>query len=236
MMSSPRDLARFAELFWGNRLIEGERSLDVNGPALGGGGFFIYTYGSMVQRGFVGNLRSYGHTGGFPGTTTTLQRIPALGVTIAVTIDGSGTADYLANDLAAKILTQLDDPALNPDGSARRTAADRGDPDPPDPPVALPGDVCGDPTPDPALGGDAVAASDHFERAFVMLRFGMLPLLHFLHDRAGILCKRTRRCPLLRYSMTSMVRPLEILAQLRGGGSELAVLACHGDLGLVACE
>lgn len=158
MMSSPRDLARFAELFWGNRLIEGERSLDVNGPALGGGGFFIYTYGSMVQRGFVGNLRSYGHTGGFPGTTTTLQRIPALGVTIAVTIDGSGTADYLANDLAAKILTQLDDPALNPDGSARRTAADRGDPYPPDPPVALPGDVCGDPTPDPALGGDLLTS------------------------------------------------------------------------------
>lgn len=158
MMSSPRDLARFAELFWGNRLIEGERSLDVNGPALGGGGFFIYTYGSMVQRGFLGDLRAYGHTGGFPGTTTTLQRIPALGITIAVTIDGSGTVDNLANDLAVKILSELDDPALNPDGSARRTAADRGDPDPPDPPVALPGDVCGDPTPDPALGGDPLTS------------------------------------------------------------------------------
>jgi hypothetical protein len=46
----------------------------------------------------------------------------------------------------------------------------------------------------PALGGDAAAAADHFERSFVVLRLRLLAALGFLHDLARVLGGGERRC------------------------------------------
>lgn len=155
LFSSPRDLARFGELFWGNRLIEGDGSLALNGIALSTGSSWLYTLGTQVRRSWGGSVRVYGHTGGYSGTTTTLERIPALGVTIAVTANGSPREGSYADDLARSLFVALDSPPANPAGVPRARAGSLGDPEPPDPPVALPADRCGD----PLLGGaDPLAA------------------------------------------------------------------------------
>jgi len=46
-----------------------------------------------------------------------------------------------------ELYKMIDQPAVDGSGVPRLTAADSGDPEPPDAPVALPADYCGDPTP-----------------------------------------------------------------------------------------
>ena len=155
MLSTPRDLARFAELFWGNRLTEGEATLAMNGIGLQTWGSWLYNYGTQVDRTWVGELRSYGHNGGFSGVTSSVHRIPALGITIAAVANGSPATNGAADDLVQELFTLIDQPAADGSGTPRPTAAESGDPEPPDPPVVLPADSCGDPTPSDA--GEALA-------------------------------------------------------------------------------
>ena len=153
MLSTPRDLARFGELFWGNRLTEGTATIAMNGSAYQTWNSWLYNYGTQVDRTWLGELRSYGHNGGFSGVTSSLKRIPALGITIAAEANGSPTTNAFADDLVMDLVKLLDQPAPDGSGVPRLTAADSGDPEPPDPPVVLPADFCGDPAP-----GDSATA------------------------------------------------------------------------------
>ncbi|NBO52312.1 MAG: hypothetical protein EBU83_02585 [bacterium] len=155
MFSTPRDLARFGELFWGNRLTEGEATLAMNGIGLQTWSSWLYNYGTQVDRTWIGGLRSYGHNGGFSGVTSSLHRIPALGITIAAVANGSPSTGYFADDLVQELFNAIDQPAIDASGLPRLTAAESGDPEPPDPPVVLPSDVCGDPA--PSSGSEALA-------------------------------------------------------------------------------
>jgi CubicO group peptidase (beta-lactamase class C family) len=147
MFSTPRDLARFGELFWGNRLTEGEATLAMNGIAYQTWSSWLYNYGTQVDRTWLGELRSYGHNGGFSGVTSSLHRVPTLGITIAAVANGSPTTNSFADDLVQELFKMIDQPAVDGSGVPRLTAADSGDPEPPDAPVALPADYCGDPRP-----------------------------------------------------------------------------------------
>ncbi len=156
ILSTPRDLARFAELFWGNRLTEGEATLAMNGIGLQTWSSWLYNYGTQVDRTWLGELRSYGHNGGFSGVTSSLHRIPTLGITIAAVANGSPTTNSFADDLVQELFKLIDQPAVDGSGVPRLTAADSGDPEPPDAPVVLPADFCGDLT--PSSSSDALAA------------------------------------------------------------------------------
>ena len=156
MLSTPRDLARFGELFWGNRLTEGEATLAMNGIGYRTWASWLYNYGTQVDRTWLGELRTYGHDGGFSGVTSSLKRIPTLGITIAAVANGSPTRNSFADDLVMELFKLIDLPAVDGSGLPRLTAADSGDPEPPDAPVVLPADYCGDPT--PISSSDALAA------------------------------------------------------------------------------
>ncbi len=156
ILTTPRDLARFAELFWGSRLTEGPETIAMNGIAFQTWNSWLYNYGTQVDRTWVGSLRSYGHNGGFSGVTSSLHRIPALGITIAAVANGSPSTGSFADDLVQVLFKLIDRPAADGSGVPRQTAADSGDPEPPDPPVVLPADFCGDAA--PSLGTDALAA------------------------------------------------------------------------------
>ena len=156
MLSTPRDLARFGELFWGNRLTEGDATLAMNGIGYRTWASWLYNYGTQVDRTWLGELRSYGHNGGFSGVTSSLKRIPTLGITIAAVANGSPTTTSFADDLVQELFKLIDQPAVDGSGLPRLTAADSGDPEPPDAPGVLPADYCGDPT--PISSSDALAA------------------------------------------------------------------------------
>ena len=108
LFATPRDLARFGELLWSDRLLEGSQTQLINGIANLTGLPWSYTIGSMMDRSWLGTLRTYGHTGGYSGVSTSLRRIPELGVTIAVTANGMGTPDNYADDLAMNLIDLLD--------------------------------------------------------------------------------------------------------------------------------
>jgi CubicO group peptidase (beta-lactamase class C family) len=156
ILSTPRDLVRFGELFWGSRLTEGPATIAMNGSAYQTWSSWLYNYGTQVDRTWIGELRTYGHDGGFSGVTSALQRIPALGITIAAVANGSPTRNSFADDLVQELFKLIDRPAADGSGVPRLTAAESGDPEPPDPPVILPADYCGDPT--PISGSDTLAA------------------------------------------------------------------------------
>ena len=156
MLSTPRDLARFGELFWGNRLTEGEATLAMNGIGYRTWNSWLYNYGTQVDRTWFGELRTYGHNGGFSGVTSSLKRVPTLGVTIAAVANGSPTTNSFADDLVQELFKVIDQPSVDGSGVPRLTAAESGDPEPPDAPVVLPADYCGDPT--PSSSSDALAA------------------------------------------------------------------------------
>jgi hypothetical protein len=155
LFATPRDLARFGELLWGDRLLEGSQTQLINGIANLTGLPWSYTIGSMMDRSWLGTLRTYGHTGGYSGVSTSLRRIPELGVTIAVTANGMGTPGNYADDLAISLINLLDVPAPIPAQAiagttgAGLTAAERANPEPfpAEPPPAF--TACGD----PAAGG-----------------------------------------------------------------------------------
>jgi hypothetical protein len=111
LFSTPRDLARFGELLWGNRLLPGSQSALINGVANLTGRSWSYTIGTMMDRSWLGGLRTYGHTGGYSGVSTTLRHIPELGITIAVTANGMGLPGAYADDLAINLVDLLDVPA-----------------------------------------------------------------------------------------------------------------------------
>ena len=108
LFSTPHDLVRFGELLWGNRLLEGSQTQLINGIANLTGLPWSYTIGTMMDRSWLGGLRTYGHTGGYTGVSTTLRRIPELGVTIAVTANGMGTPGGYADDLAINLIDLVD--------------------------------------------------------------------------------------------------------------------------------
>jgi CubicO group peptidase (beta-lactamase class C family) len=108
LFSTPHDLVRFGELLWSNRLLEGSQTQLINGIANLTGLPWSYTIGTMMDRSWLGGLRTYGHTGGYTGVSTTLRRIPELGVTIAVTANGMGTPGGYADDLAINLIDLLD--------------------------------------------------------------------------------------------------------------------------------
>ncbi|MFM7824519.1 MAG: serine hydrolase domain-containing protein, partial [Candidatus Limnocylindrus sp.] len=136
LFATPRDLARFGELLWGDRLLEGSQTQLINGIANLTGLSWSYTIGSMMDRSWLGTLRTYGHTGGYSGVSTTLRRIPELGVTIAVTANGMGTPGNYADDLAINLVALLDAPAPSAAQAvagascAGLTAAIRANPEP----------------------------------------------------------------------------------------------------------
>jgi len=111
LFSTPHDLVRFGELLWGNRLLEGSQTQLINGIANLTGRPWSYTIGTMMDRSWLGGLRTYGHTGGYSGVSTTVRRIPELGVTIAVTANGMGRPGGYADDLAINLIDLLDVPA-----------------------------------------------------------------------------------------------------------------------------
>ena len=156
ILSTPRDLVRFGELFWGNRLTEGAETISMNGAAFQTWGLWLYNYGTQVDRTWLGELRSYGHDGGFSGVTSSLHRITTLGITIAAVANGSPTKKSFADDLVQELFKMIDQPAVDGSNVPRQTAADSGDPEPPDPPVVLPADYCGDPA--PSSSTEALAA------------------------------------------------------------------------------
>lgn len=136
LFSTPRDLVRFGELLWGDRLLEGSQTQLINGIANLTGLSWSYTIGSMMDRRWLGTLRTYGHTGGYSGVSTSVRRIPELGVTIAVTANGMGTPGNYADDLAINLVTLLDTPAPSAAqavagaSGAGLTAAIRANPEP----------------------------------------------------------------------------------------------------------
>ena len=136
LFATPRDLVRFGELLWGDRLLEGSQTQLINGIANLTGLPWSYTIGTMMDRSWLGTLRTYGHTGGFSGVSTVLRRIPELGATIAVTANGMGTPNNYADDLAISLIDLIDTPAP---GTAQAialasgggiTAAGRANPEP----------------------------------------------------------------------------------------------------------
>jgi CubicO group peptidase (beta-lactamase class C family) len=136
LFSTPHDLVRFGELIWGDRLLEGSQTQLINGIANLTGLPWSYTIGTMMDRSWLGSLRTYGHTGGYTGVSTTLRRIPELGVTIAVTANGMGTPGGYADDLAINLIDLLDVPAPSSAqaiaglSGAGLTAAARANPEP----------------------------------------------------------------------------------------------------------
>jgi CubicO group peptidase (beta-lactamase class C family) len=150
LFSTPHDLVRFGELLWGDRLLEGSQTQLINGIANLTGRPWSYTIGTMMDRSWLGSVRTYGHTGGYTGASTTLRRIPELGVTIAVTANGMGTPGGYADDLAINLIDLLDVPAPSSAqaiaglSGAGLTAAARANPEPF--PVVAPAAllVCGD--------------------------------------------------------------------------------------------
>ncbi len=108
LFATPRDLVRFGELLWGDRLLEGSQTQLINGIANLTGLPWSYTIGTMMDRSWLGMLRTYGHTGGFSGVSTVLRRIPELGATIAVTANGMGTPNNYADDLAINLIDLID--------------------------------------------------------------------------------------------------------------------------------
>ena len=111
LFATPRDLVRFGELLWGDRLLEGSQTQLINGIANLTGSSWSYTIGTMMDRSWLGTLRTYGHTGGYSGVSTVLRRIPELGATIAVTANGMGTPKNYADDLAINLIDLIDSPA-----------------------------------------------------------------------------------------------------------------------------
>jgi len=111
LFSTPHDLVRFGELLWDNRLLEGSQTQLINGIANLTGLAWSYTIGTMMDRSWLGSVRTYGHTGGYTGVSTSLRRIPELGVTIAVTANGMGAPGGYADDLAINLIDLLDVPA-----------------------------------------------------------------------------------------------------------------------------
>lgn len=150
LFSTPHDLVRFGELLWDDRLLEGSQTQLINGIANLTGLPWSYTIGTMMDRSWLGGLRTYGHTGGYSGVSTTLRRIPELGVTIAVTANGMGTTGGYADDLAINLIDLIDGAAPSSAQSiagasgAGLTAAARANPEPF--PVVTPAAllVCGD--------------------------------------------------------------------------------------------
>ena len=150
LFSTPHDLVRFGELLWGDRLLEGSQTQLINGIANLTGLPWSYTIGTMMDRSWLGGLRTYGHTGGYSGVSTTLRRIPELGVTIAVTANGMGTTGGYADDLAINLIDLIDGAApssaqaIAGASGAGLTAAARANPEPF--PVVTPAAllVCGD--------------------------------------------------------------------------------------------
>ena len=150
LFSTPRDLAAFGALLWSDRLLEGSQTQLINGIANLTGLPWSYTVGTMMDRSWLGMLRTYGHTGGYSGASTTLRRIPELGVTIAVTANGMGTPGNYADDLAINLIDLLDTPApssaqaIANSAGAGVTAALRANPEPFPVEPAPTHDVCGD--------------------------------------------------------------------------------------------
>ena len=150
LFSTPHDLVRFGELLWGDRLLEGSQTQLINGIANLTGLPWSYTIGTMMDRSWLGSVRTYGHTGGYTGVSTTLRRIPELGVTIAVTANGMGIPGGYADDLAINLIDLLDvsapssAQAIAGVSGAGLTAAARANPEPF--PVVAPAAllVCGD--------------------------------------------------------------------------------------------
>ncbi len=163
LFSTPHDLVRFGELLWGDRLLEGSQTQLINGIANLTGRPWSYTIGTMMDRSWLGGLRTYGHTGGYSGVSSTLRRIPELGVTIAVTANGMGTPGGYADDLAINLIDLLDVPApssaqaIAGASGAELTAAARANPEPF--PVVAPAAflVCGDGS---AASGGALSWQD----------------------------------------------------------------------------
>ncbi|MFZ9703023.1 MAG: serine hydrolase [Candidatus Limnocylindrus sp.] len=162
LFATPRDLATFGELLWGDRLLEGSQTQLINGIANLTGFPWSYTVGTMMDRSWLGGLRTYGHTGGYSGASTTLRHVPELGVTIAVTANGMGTPGNYADDLAINLIDLIDAAAPSSaqaiagvDG-AGLTAAERANPEPF--PVVAPAAmlVCGD---SDAVGTDTLAGT-----------------------------------------------------------------------------
>ena len=150
LFATPRDLAKFGELLWGDRLLEGGQTQLINGIANLTGLPWSYTVGTMMDRSWLGALRTYGHTGGYSGASTTLRRIPELGVTVAVTANGMGTPGNYADDLAINLIDLLDvaapssAQAIAGGTGAGLAAALRANPEPFPVEVAPPFAVCGD--------------------------------------------------------------------------------------------
>jgi CubicO group peptidase (beta-lactamase class C family) len=163
LFSTPHDLVRFGELLWGDRLLEGSQTQLINGIANLTGLAWSYTIGTMMDRSWLDSVRTYGHTGGYSGVSTTLRRIPELGVTIAVTANGMGTPGGYADDLAINLIDLLDVPApssaqaIAGASGAGLTAAVRANPEPF--PVVTPAAllVCGDGS---AMTGGALGWQD----------------------------------------------------------------------------
>ena len=143
LFGTARDLARFGSLLWSNRLVEGPRSLEMNGIANTTSNGWLYTYGTQVNRYWAGGLRIYGHSGGYSGVTTAVRRIPGLGITIAVTANGTEGSNSSADDLAKELFAILDSPAPDASGTSRATAALSASPEPLDAEPVLVGDGCG---------------------------------------------------------------------------------------------
>lgn len=150
MFATPRDLARFGSLLYGDRLLEGDQNGVINGIANLTGLSWSYTLGSMMDRSWLGTLRTYGHTGGYSGVSTTLRRIPELGLTVAVAANGMGTPSNYADDLAIELVELLDRPAPQSAQSIAgllgigSRAASRANPEPLPLPASTVSRVCGD--------------------------------------------------------------------------------------------
>ena len=161
LFSTPRDLVRFGELLYGDRLLEGSQTQRINGIANLTGRPWSYTLGTMMDRSWLGALRTYGHTGGYSGVSTTLRHIPELGITIAVTANGMGSPGGYADDLAIDLIDQIDTAAPSSAqaiaglAGAGLSAAERANPEPF--PVVAPAALleCGD----SGVGADAMSSA-----------------------------------------------------------------------------
>ena len=161
LFSTPRDLVRFGELLYGDRLLEGSQTQRINGIANLTGRPWSYTLGTMMDRSWLGALRTYGHTGGYSGVSTTLRHIPELGITIAVTANGMGSPGGYADDLAIDLIDLIDTAAPSSAqaiaglAGAGLSAAERANPEPF--PVVAPAALleCGD----SGVGADAMSSA-----------------------------------------------------------------------------
>jgi CubicO group peptidase (beta-lactamase class C family) len=57
LFATPRDLAKFGELLWGDKLLEGSQTQLINGIANLTGLPWSYTVGTMMDRSWLGALR-----------------------------------------------------------------------------------------------------------------------------------------------------------------------------------